>query len=129
MKRALGKRYTRPARQRQNPRRLRIAGMTEGIMTLQMVEVLELTLTGALVAHQGVLEVQSPCFLQLETKGELLTIRCRVVNSRVISSGRDDDPRFESMMEFLAVNPPAEQALKILIQALGARGSREAGGP
>jgi len=32
-------------------------------------------------------------------------------------------------MEFLAVNPPAEQALKILIQALGARGSREAGGP
>ena len=98
-------------------------------MTLQMVEVLELTLTGALVAHQGVLEVQSPCFLQLETKGELSIIRCRVVNSRVVSSGRDEDPRFESMMEFLAVNPPAEQALTILIQALGARGTREAGGP
>lgn len=129
MKRALGKRYTRPARQRQNPRRLRIAGMTEGIMTLQMAEALDVTLRGALVAHRGMLDVQSSCFLQLETKGELLTIRCRVVNSRVISSGRDEDPRFESMMEFLAVNPPTEQALKILIQALGARGSREAGGP
>lgn len=98
-------------------------------MTLQTVEVLDLTLRGAFVAHQGILEAESPCFLQLETKGELSIIRCRVVNSRVISSGRDEDPRFESMMEFLAVNPPAEQALKILIQALGARGSREAGGP
>lgn len=98
-------------------------------MTLQMAEVLDVTPRGALVAHQGMLEVQSSCFLQLETKGELLTIRCRVVNSQVISSGRDEDPRFESMVEFLAVNPPAEQALKILIQALGARGSREAGGP
>ena len=98
-------------------------------MTLQMAEVLDVTLREALVEHQGMLETQSPCFLQLETKGELSTIRCRVANSRVISSGRDEDPHFESIMEFLTVNPPAEQALKILIQALGARGSREAGGP
>jgi len=98
-------------------------------MTLQMAEVLDVTLREVLVEHQGVLEAESPCFLQLATKGELSTIRCRVANSRVISSGRDEDPRFESMMEFLAVNPPVEQALKILIQALGARGSREAGGP
>jgi hypothetical protein len=103
--------------------------MTEGIMTLQMAEVLDVSLRGALVAHQGMLDAQSPCLLQLETKGELSTIRCRVVSSRVISSGRDEDPRVESMVEFLAVNPPTEQALKILIQALGARGSREAGGP
>jgi hypothetical protein len=103
--------------------------MTEGIMTLQVAEVLDLTLRGALVEHQGRLEAQSPCVLQLETKGELSTIRCRVVNSRVISSGQDEDPRFESMVEFLAVNPTVEQALKILIQALGARGSCEVGGP
>jgi hypothetical protein len=98
-------------------------------MALQMVEVLEVTLREVLVEHQGVLETQSPCFLQLETKGELSIIRCRVVSSRVISRGQDEDPRFESMMEFLALNPPAEQALKNLIQALGARRSREAGGP
>jgi hypothetical protein len=129
MKRALGKGHRRPARQRQNPRHQRIAGMSEGIMTLQVVEMLDVTLRGALVAHHGMLEAQSVCFLQLETKGELSTIRCRVVNTRVISIGRDEDSRCESMIEFLAVNPPTEQALKILMQALGARGSREAGGP
>lgn len=98
-------------------------------MTLRMAEVVDVTLKEALVEHQGMLETQRPCFLQLETKGELSTIRCRVVDSRVTGSGLGADPLFESVVEFLAVNPPAEQGLKILIQALGARGSREAGGP
>lgn len=98
-------------------------------MTLQMAEVLDVTLREVLVEHQGVLEAESPCFLQLATKGELSTIRCRVLSSRVSSSRRDEDPRFESTMEFLGVTPPAEQALKILIQALGGRGSSEVGGP
>lgn len=129
MKRALGKRYKRPIRQRQNPRHLRIAGKAEGIMTLQKAEVLDVTLREALVEHHSMLEAQSPCFLQLETKGELLSIRCRVANSRVISSGPDENPSFESTMEFLGVTPPAEQALKILIQALGARRGSEVGGP
>jgi hypothetical protein len=98
-------------------------------MTLQMATMLDVTLREALVEHQGMLEVQDPCFLQLETKGELLSIRCRVANSRAISTGRDENPCFESTMEFLGVTPPAEQALKLLIQALGARRDSEVGGP
>ena len=109
--------------------RFRISGITEGITTLQAAEVLDLTLTTALVKHQGMFQPQSPCLLQLGMNGELSTIRCRVVNNRVIHSQRDGGLYCQTMVEFLDLNPAAEQALKTLIQSLGTNGSWNGGGP
>ncbi|MEE9181289.1 MAG: hypothetical protein V3U33_01790 [candidate division NC10 bacterium] len=109
--------------------RFRISGITEGITTLQAAEVLDLTLTSALVKHQGTFQPQSPCLLQLGTNGELSTIRCRAVNSWVIHSQPDGGLYCQTMVEFLDLNPAAEQALKTLIQSLGANGSWNGGGP
>ena len=109
--------------------RFRISGITEGITTLQAAEVLDLTLTSALVKHQGTFQPQSPCLLQLGTNGDLSTIRCRAVNSWVIHSQPDGGLYCQTMVEFLDLNPAAEQALKTLIQSLGANGSWNGGGP
>lgn len=119
----------RKALQIEKSPRFRISGITEGITTLQAAEVLDLTLTSALVKHQGTFQPQSPCLLQLGTNGELSTIRCRAVNSWVIHSQPDGGLYCQTMVEFLDLNPAAEQALKTLIQSLGANGSWNGGGP
>ena len=65
------------------PPRFRISGVTAAVTTLQEADVLDLSLEGALVEHQDMLPLGSPCFLQLGIAGETLTIRCHVVHSRV----------------------------------------------
>jgi hypothetical protein len=109
--------------------RLRICGTVEGIPTLQVADVLDLTQRGALVEHQGVFPPQSLCLLQLGTNGDLSTIRCRVVQSRGSSVRPDGGPYCETMVEFLDVSPAAERALRSIVQSFGANGGFEAGGP
>lgn len=109
--------------------RLRICGTVEGIPTLLVAEVLDVTQGGALVEQRDTFPPQSLCLLQLGTNGDLSTIRCRVVHSRVRSVRPDGGPYYETMVEFLDVSPAAERALRNIVQSIGANGGGEAGGP
>jgi hypothetical protein len=101
----------------------------EGIPTLQVADVLDVTQWGALVAHEDTFPSKSLCLLQLGTNGDLSTIRCRVVHSRVISVQPGGGPSYETMVEFLDVSPAAQRALSNIVQSFGANGGGEAGGP
>ncbi len=103
----------------QNSLRFRISGITEGMITLRPAEVLDPILTGALVEHQGKLEPQSPCLLQVGTNGDLTTIRCRVLHSRTTSSRPGGGLLYQTTVEFLELTPAAKYLLKTLIQSRG----------
>ncbi len=109
--------------------RLRICGTVEGIPTLQVADVLDVTQLGALVEHEDTFPPQSLCLLQLGTNGDLSTIRCRVVHSRVSSVRPDGGLYCETMVEFLDVSPAAERALRNIVQSFGTKGGVESGGP
>jgi hypothetical protein len=109
--------------------RLRICGTVEGIPTLQVADVLDLTQRGALIVHEDMFPPQSVCLLQLGTNGDLSTIRCRVLHSRVSSVRPGGGPYYETMVEFLNVSPAAERALRNVVQSFGTKGGVEAGGP
>lgn len=112
----------------QSPPRFRISGIRGGIPTLQMADVLDLTLTGALVEHLGMFQPQSPCFLQLGASGDLSTIRCRLLQSRV-SRNQGGNLCYQTRVEFLDVSPQTEEALRVLIQISRAHGGWDGGGP
>lgn len=112
-----------------NPPRFRISGVRGGITTLQMAEMLDLSLRGALVEHQDMLHLGSPCFLQLETDGKLLTLRCRVVHSRVSRGNPKAAVFYQTGVEFLNLTPGAEEALRVLIRSYRAHHGRDGGGP
>lgn len=110
------------------PLRCRMVGIRDGLPTLQMAEVLDLTLRGAFVEHPGTFQEGTPCFLQLGINGQLSTIRCRIAHSRANSNGADRGQCYQTVLEFRILAPPAEHTLKTLIQALWARAG-SAGGP
>jgi len=113
----------------EKPLRCRMCGMRDGLPTLQMAEVLDLTLRGALVEHHGAFQAGSASFLQLGINGELSTIRCRIAHSRARSNGPDGDQYHQTVLEFRTLTPAAEQILKSLIQVLWAHAGWNAGGP
>ncbi len=102
------------------PPRFRVAGVTAAITTLQEAEVLDLSLEGALVEHQGLLQLGSPCFLQLGTDAECVTMRCRVVHSRVNHRGAEGTLYYHTGLEFLDLSPSLEQWLGAFIRSYGA---------
>lgn len=108
---------------------LRICGITEGIPTLQVAEVLDVTQRVALVEHQRMVQPDSPCFLQLGNNGDLSTIRCRVVHARMSYNRPDGGLSCQTMVEFLDLRPAAERVLRNLVQSLGTNGGCETGGP
>lgn len=81
---------------------------------------LDLSLEGALVEHQGVLPLGSPCFLQLGTGGERLTLRCQVVHSRVSRSEVGGALFYQTGLEFLELSRRAEESLGAFIRSYGA---------
>lgn len=100
--------------------RFRIRGVS-GTITTDEAEVLDLSLGGALVGHHGVLRVEGICFLDLlPSSTEAITIRCRVVYSRV--TGRENDKVLycQTGLEFLDVTPEIEQVLGAVIRSYGA---------
>jgi hypothetical protein len=113
----------------QKPLRCRIGGIVDGIPTLQMAEVLDLTLRGALVEHQGMFQVGSPCFLQLGINGDLSTVRCRIANSRASSDGPEGGHAYKTILEFRNLTSAAEHILKSLIQSLWPHTGLHGGGP
>jgi len=113
----------------QKPLRCRMCGIREGIPTLQMAEVLDLTLRGTLVEHQGMFQAGSPCFLQLGFNDDLSTIRCRIAHTRASSKGSDGGQYYQTILEFRDLTPAAEHILKTLIQSLWAHTSSAGGGP
>ncbi|MEE8152652.1 MAG: PilZ domain-containing protein [candidate division NC10 bacterium] len=109
--------------------RFRISGITEGIPTLQVAEVLDLSLGGAVVKHQRMFEPQRPCFLQLATTGNVSTIRCRIAHSRASGTGPDGEQYHQTMLEFRNPTAAAKKLLKTLIQSFGSHGGWEIAGP
>lgn len=105
---------------KRKPPRFRISGVAAAITTLQEAEVIDLSLEGALVEHQGVLQLGSPCFLQLGTGGERFTIRCRVVHSRVSRRGAENILYYQTGLEFLDLSRSVEQSLGAFIRSYGA---------
>ncbi|MFQ5801347.1 MAG: PilZ domain-containing protein [Candidatus Methylomirabilales bacterium] len=101
------------------PPRFRISGVTGAITASRQAEVLDLSLRGALVEHQGMLRPEGLCSLELQAGGELLTIRCRVVHSQVSRSESGEGVHYQSGLEFLDLTPWAEQALGALIRSYG----------
>ena len=125
MKRVVSRRVKRGGPQGMNGTCSRISGVMGGITTVQSADVLDLSLTGALVEHRGKLPRGSSCFLQLGTNGELLTIRGRVVFNRV-SRSRPDGPSFyQTGVEFIDLTPAAEGTLKLFSRSYGARYGQE----
>ena len=121
MRKTLGKRPTRKDFHTRKPPRFRISGVTAAVSTLQEADVLDLSLEGALVEHQDMLPLGSPCYLQLGIAGEQLTIRCHVVHSRVSRRELEGTLYFQSGLEFLDLPPDAEQTLGALIRSYGVR--------
>lgn len=110
---------TRRNLQKRKPPRFRISGVAAAITTLQEAEILDLSLSGALVEHQGVLQLGSPCFLQLIADGERVIMSCRVVHSRVSYSGADG-LYYQTGLEFLDLSRGAQQSLGAFIRSYGA---------
>lgn len=109
--------------------RFRIRGVSGAITTPQEADVLDLSVTGALVEHQGMLRVDAICFLDLPTSAaEPMTIRCRVVHSRVSRREPEGSLYYQTGVEFLDLTPATEQALGALIRSYGAPGGREGEG-
>lgn len=101
------------------PPRFRISGVTAAVTTLQEADMLDLSLEGALVEHQDMLHLGSPCFLQLGIAGETLNIRCHVVHSRVSRKELGGALYYQTGLEFLDLPPQAEQTLGALIRSYG----------
>lgn len=128
MKKVTRKRGMRKSLQAQKPPRFRISGIRGGITTLQVAEVLDLTLRGALVEHHGMFQSHSSGFLQLGASGDLSTIRCRLLQSRV-SRNQGGGLCYQTRVEFLELSPAAEEVLRVLIQSSRANGICDGGGP
>jgi hypothetical protein len=128
MKKATRTPDVRKNRQMQKPPRFRISGIRGGIPTLQMADVLDLTLRGALVEHHSMFQPHSPGFLQLEASGNLSTIRCRLLQSRV-SPNQEGGLCYQTRVEFLDLSPQTEEALRVLIHISRAHGGWDGGGP
>lgn len=129
LKKTFRNRITGNHLQIQKPLRCRIGGMMGSIPTVRVAELVDLTLKGALLEHQGILQPESSCFLQLGINGDLSTIRCRVVNSRVRSDGPDRDQYHQTLVEFPYLTPAAEHMLNMLIQSLWEHVGWNGGGP
>lgn len=128
MKKARRKRDMLKDLQTQNPPRFRISGIREGLTTVQMAEVLDLTLKGALVEHHGMFQPQTTCFLQLGANGDLSTIRCRLLQSRA-SRNEGGGLCYQTRVEFLDLSPAAKEVLMVFIRSSRTHGSWNGGGP
>src|SRR3990170_3250279 len=102
------------------PPRFRVSGVTAAVTTLQEAELLDLSLEGALVEHQGMLALGSPCFLQLEIDDQRMAVECRVVHSRVSRRGGGSALYYQTGLQFCHLSRGAEQSLGALIRSYGA---------
>lgn len=101
--------------------RFRIRGVTGTITIPDEVDVLDLSLGGALVEHEGMVHIGAICFLDLPTSGEPVSMRCRVVHSQVTRREHDGGLYCRTGVEFLDFTPEIEQTLEAVIRSYGAR--------
>jgi hypothetical protein len=103
--------------------RFRITSVGGSIDAPFEAEVINLSMAGALVEHQGALRVGSQCTLVLPVAGGTVGIRCQVVHSSV--DHRAKAPAGEGLLfyrtglEFLEVSAEAENILATLIRSYG----------
>ncbi len=108
--------------QRRFPR-FRILGVGGSVTTPVEVEIINLSMGGALVEHQGTLLVGSECALTLPVTGATVSIRCQVVHSAVCGrvSGPPGEGRliYRTGLMFLDVSAEVESVLATLIRSYG----------
>lgn len=107
-------------RQKRRLPRFHIRGLTGAVTTPREADLLDLSLGGALLEHQGRLRVGAPCHIDLPTDGGVLTIRARVVHSRVSRRGPRGALYYRTGVQFVGVTPEAEQVLRAIIRSFGA---------
>jgi len=100
--------------------RFQIRGVTGAVTAPRQAEVLDLSLGGALVEHQGQLRMGAPCFIDLPTNGSVVTIRCRVVHSGVSRRGPSGALYYCTGVKFVGLTPEAEEVLQAIIRSFGA---------
>ena len=71
--------------------RFQIRGVTGAVTAPRQAEVLDLSLGGALVEHQGQLRVGAPCFIGLPTNGSAEEVLQAIVRS--FGAPKDRRPR------------------------------------
>ncbi len=100
--------------------RFQIRGVAGAVTAPREAEVLDLSLGGALVEHQGQLRMGAPCFIDLPTNGSVVTIRCRVAHSGVSRRSPSGALYYRTGVEFVGLTPEAEEVLQALIRSFGA---------
>lgn len=100
--------------------RFQVRGIAGTITAPHEAEVLDLSMGGALLEHQGMLAIGDPCFVGLANSHEPVHIRCRVVHSRVSRAEPGGVLYYRSGVEFLDLSPDAERALETFIRSYGA---------
>lgn len=100
--------------------RFQIRGITGAITTPREAELLDLSLRGARVEHEGMLRLDAICFLDLPAPGGILSIRCRVAHSRVSRRDAEGALYCQTGVEFLDLIPEARTAIEAFIRSYGA---------
>ncbi|MFQ5846868.1 MAG: PilZ domain-containing protein [Candidatus Methylomirabilales bacterium] len=106
--------------------RFRIISVGGSITTPVEADVLNLSMGGALVEHQGTLRVGSECTLNVPLAGAPVNIRCHVAHSTV--DHRATGPAGEGLLfyrtglEFLELSREAKEILATLIRSYGEGG-------
>lgn len=114
------RRAQRTTLQKRKPPRFRVSGVIAAITTLQEAEVLDLSLEGALVEHQGMLALGTPCFLQLEIDNQPMAVQCNVVHSCVSRRGGGGILYYQTGLQFRHLSRETEQSLGAIIRSYGA---------
>lgn len=94
----------------------------EGTITApQDAEVLDLSMRGALLEHQGMLRIGDHCFVRLTNSHVPVSLRCRVVHTRVSRVEPGGALYCRTGVDFLDLSLETKQTLQALIRSYGAR--------
>lgn len=101
--------------------RFRVRAIEGTITAPHDVEVLDLSMRGALLEHQGMLRIGDHCFLGLANSHVPVRLQCRVVHTRVSRVEPGGILYYRTGVDFLGLSLEAEQTLQALIRSYGAR--------
>lgn len=106
--------------------RFRTANVGGFIIPPAEADVINLSMGGALVEHQGALRVGSQCTLTLRVPEATVRIKCHVAHSR--ADHRASGPSGEGLLfyrtglQFLELSPEAEHVMAAVIRSYGEGG-------
>jgi hypothetical protein len=106
--------------------RFRITGVGGSITAPVEAEIINLSMGGALVEHQGMLGVGFECILTALVTGAVVGIKCQVahstVNHRTTGAAGESLLFYRTGLRFLEISEEAENILATLIRSYGEGG-------